>query len=668
MKISVKLAVSYCILIVCILAVGISAYAVASNSLIESYNSSTKQSLDTLGEYIEYAFSDISSEAVGYVVDTEMVQFVSGKMDAGTKLGYFNEQKDVLLNKVTSDSFISNIHFLSDEVQALTTAKKSIDKGYSSFIGTSQGKAFSADASKCWIGSMPELDGLMQLDSESYAVRVVKQFYKVNAVLIVDIDKQAVLDSMSRIQLGEGSNLVFVTQDGQDLYQDGSRGSDFAELSFYKEAVESEETLGTIEDVEYNGKKNLFLYRKIGDTGCMVCALVPNSVITAQVAQIGYVVIGGAAISIIIALVVAIGISTGINKSIKHMVVKMREISKGNMGARMEIAGKSEFALISEQMNEMLDSVCKLLSDVKTMSLKVSDSAADINNSSTVIEESALYISTSMADVQSGLSSQATDTESCNQQMDGLADCIGQVVSHTEHIRDIAGNAELYITSSRDAIDGLKEKAEETSKITYDIIDTIEELRIQTKKIDKILQTVYEIADETSMLSLNASIEASRAGEAGRGFAVVASEIGKLADQSMQATNEIGKIIAGIGDTTTLAVERAGKAGETINRQEEAVNTTLVAFTNMVEQLNQLVLKVGSITERAMDMSEQKDEAVRNMQSISEVTQSAVEAVIEVNEKTVQQEAEVGKLSKLSAEMEVQIRELEKTLQRFKLN
>ncbi len=668
MKISTKLALSYCILIICILTVGISAYSVASNSLIGNYKSSTEQSLDTLGDYFEYAFGDISSETVSYVVDPEMVQFVSGKMDEGTKLTYFNSQKDALVSKVASNSFISNMHFLSDSSQAITTAKKSIDNGYSSFVATEQGEIFAADATKCWIGQMPMLDTLLQLDSDTYAVRVVKRFYKVNAVLIVDIDKQAVLDGMNRIQLGEESNLVFITQDGQDLYQDGSRNNTFSKLDFYKDALESEEALGTVENVEYNGNKNLFIYRKIGDTGCMVCALVPNSVITSQVANIGYVVIGGAVISTVIALIVAIGISTGINKSIKHFITKMRQISKGDMGARMELTGKSEFALISEQMNEMLDSVCKLLSDVKTMSLKVSDSAADINNSSTVIEESALYISTAMADVQSGLSSQAADTESCNQQMDGLADCIGEVVNNTENIKDIAGNTELYITSSRDAIDGLKEKAAETSKITYDIIETIEELRIQTKKIDKILHTVYGIADETSMLALNASIEASRAGEAGRGFAVVAGEIGKLADQSMQATNEIGKIIAGIGDTTALAVEKAGTAGETISRQEEAVNTTLMAFGNMVEQLNQLVAKVGTISQRATDMSVQKDEAIRNVQGISDVTQSAVEAVIEVNEKTVKQEEEVVKLAKLSAEMEVQIKELEKTLQRFKLN
>ncbi|MBQ8591656.1 MAG: hypothetical protein IJ485_02765 [Lachnospiraceae bacterium] len=662
-----KLVGSYSILIACILAVGLTAYAVASNALIDSYKNATKQSLDMLGEYIEYGFENVNSEAVVYLVDEEMMLYVAGKMDKGEQLSYFNKQKTNLLNKATVDLFIGNISFLSDDAPALTTAKQSIDKGYSFYTATEQGTTFMEDQTKCWLGASSGLDTQMQVDSDSYAVRLVKQFYKKNALLIIDIDKQAIVDSLNRIQPGEGSGLVFITPDGRELHQDGSRESLVTGTEFYANAMASEEVQGVVEDVEYQGKKSLFLYRKIGDTGCIVCALIPNAIVTAQVSKIRWVVIGGAMISCLLAIAVAFAISAGIHKTVRHMIKNMRLIAQGNMDVRMKLAGKSEFAQISEQMNKMLDSMTSLLAGVKKVSLKVADSAGNVNSSSSAIKESTIYISNAMNDIENGLSSQADDTISCCGQLDGLAGSIGEVAERSEDIREIAGNTEVYIENSRSAINSLKEKAEETSQITYDIIGAIENLRMKSSKIDQIIQTVYDIADETSLLSLNASIEAARAGAQGKGFQVIAEEIRKLADQSMTATKEIGTIVSDISSTTVQAVETAGKAGETINRQEEAVDSALLAFTNMVEQLGQLMEKVSSITQSAVAMGGQKEEALRNMESISEVTQSAVDAVVSVNEKTVHQEAEVQKLAELSKEMEKQVKELEESLQQFKL-
>ena len=485
--------------------------------------------------------------------------------------------------------------------------------------------------------------------------------------MFIDIDKQAIIDCLNRIQPGIGSSLVFITPDGRELYQDGTRENLLYGSDFYTKALESEESQGIIENVKYKGQKSLFMYRKIDDTGCLICVLIPNSIVTDQVSQIRWVVGSGAFISCLIALTVALIISSGIHKTVKHMIKNMHLISQGNMEVRMKLTGKSELAQISQHMNTMLDSMTLLLADVKKVSIKVSDSANKINNSSVSIKESTLYISDAMNDIAKGLSSQADDTISCCGQLDALANSISEVAEHSENIRGITSNTEIYIENSRNAINSLKEKAAETSHITYSIIGDIENLRIKSSKIGNIIQTVYDIADETSLLSLNASIEAARAGAQGRGFQVIAEQIKKLADQSMTATKEIGIISNDISDTTSQVVETASKAEKTISRQEDAVDGVLLTFTDMIKQLGDLMEKVTLITQSATSMNNQKDEALRNMGNISDVTQLAVNEVVNVNGKTVHQGAEVKKLSEVSKEMEKQVKELETSLKQFNL-
>lgn len=667
-RLTVKLAVSYSVLVFCILVVGLLSYEVASDAIIESYQSSSIQSLDMIGEYIEYGFENVSAQAVTYLVDEELGLYLSGKLSQGEQLSYYNKQKTALLNKVSADTFISGLYFLSDDAPSLSAGSKSLDHTYTAVMETSQKEAAASDSqSDFWIGEMREIDELLGIDSDSYAVRVLKQFYKKNAVLMIDIDKQAITDILNGIDPGEGSCVVFVTGDGRELYQDGSRSADLGQTSFYQTAVQSGETLGCIENVEFQGNKSLFLYRKIGDTGSMVCVLLPNTLLTSQVSGIRYVAAGVLILSCLLALVIAVGISAGINRTVKYMIQNMRSIAAGNMDVRMCITGKSEFAQMAAQMNVMLDSVSVLLENIKKVSKKVADSANDVYDSSFSIKDSTLHISQVMNSLEDGMSSQSKDTVSCCVQLDGLAERIGEVADRSEDIRMITKNTETYIENSKDALDSLRVKTGETSQTTYSIIESIEALRVKTEKIDKIINTVLEIADETALLSLNASIESARAGEQGRGFQVIAGEIRKLADQSMVATREIGNIVEDISQTTLQVVETAGQAEQIIGRQNEAVDSVLDAFANMIMELKQLMNSVSSITQGAVNMGSRKEEAVRNMETIASVTQATVESVVTVKERTMHQEVEVDKLTILSQEMQKQVSELEESLQKFRL-
>lgn len=667
-SITAKLLLSYGALAVCILAVGLLAYTVAAQAIMESYRTSVKQSLEMLGEYMEYGLENASTQAVTYLADAEMGNYLSGRMAQGDRLSYYNRTRTNLLNKASADLFISNLYLLSDQAPSLSTGNNSLEKTYSVFLETPQGQeALAENQSFLWFGRIPEVDEMFGVNPDSYAVRMVKQFYRMDAAILIDIDKGVIQDILTKAAPGEGSSALFVTGDGRVLRQDGSSPEGVYGSEFYQAAVNGGEESGTIENVEFGGTGNLFIYRRIADTDAMVCVLLPNALLTSQVSGIQYVTAGALIISGMLALIIALKISLGMNRTVSHMVRNMGLIAQGDMDVRMQLAGEKEFVRLSEQMNRMLDGVSALLSRIKTLGGGVSDSANLVNGSSFSIKEATRRITDVMGSLEEGMSDQAQDTAACCMQLEGLAGQIGEVAERAQDIRAITENTKTCIQNSGDAIDSLKQRARETSQITYSILESIGRFREKSQKIDQIIQVVYGIADETGLLSLNASIESARAGEQGQGFSVIAEEIRKLADQTMAATREIGEIVDDISATTLAMVQTAGQAEKIIGRQDESVDNAMAAFSDMLGQLGQLMEKVARITGSAVSMGSQKEAALRSMENISQVTRSAVASVQTVNERTVLQEEEVEKLMLLSDEMQKQVMELEEALRQFKM-
>lgn len=127
-NITTKLLLSYGVLAVCILVVGLLSYTVAARAIMESYKASAMQSLDMLGEYIEYGLENASAQAVTYLADAEMGNYLSGRMAQGDQISYYSRTRTALINKASADLFISNLYLLSDQAPSLSTGSKSLEK------------------------------------------------------------------------------------------------------------------------------------------------------------------------------------------------------------------------------------------------------------------------------------------------------------------------------------------------------------------------------------------------------------------------------------------------------------------------------------------------------------------------------------------------------------
>ena len=205
----------------------------------------------------------------------------------------------------------------------------------------------------------------------------------------------------------------------------------------------------------------------------------------------------------------------------------------------------------------------------------------------------------------------------------------------------------------------LEDRVKDTTMITKDIIRDISELEKESRAINSIILTINDIADETNLLSLNASIEAARAGEAGKGFAVVSEEIRKLAEQSSEAGTQIGEIIARIQARMVKTIETAKKAEDIVSYQSDALGDTVNVFEDIKGHVNTLANDLDTISDNIQLIAVAKDDTLEAIASISATSNETEAASSELSRNAERQKKavevlynEVKLLKKNSADLE----------------
>ena len=260
---------------------------------------------------------------------------------------------------------------------------------------------------------------------------------------------------------------------------------------------------------------------------------------------------------------------------------------------------------------------------------------------------------------------QAKDAENCLTRMDDLSKKIGVVSENTGKIADIADVTKSTVSDGLATIDTLQDKVKATTQVTAEVISNIEDLEKASQSIANIVGAINDIADETSLLSLNASIEAARAGDAGRGFAVVAESIRKLAEQSLNSVNEIRNIVGKIQKQTVDTVEVAKQAELIVNSQEEALKATIDVFHDIDKHVSGLAENLSQISAGIDAMEGAKKDTLAAIESISAVAEETASAVTEVNEAAGRQLEAVKKLNNESEELIGRSEDLVEAINKF---
>ena len=212
------------------------------------------------------------------------------------------------------------------------------------------------------------------------------------------------------------------------------------------------------------------------------------------------------------------------------------------------------------------------------------------------------------------------------------------------------------------------DKAETSKEKSKDVYNTIEGVDTSTKNAESIINLITEIAQQTNLLALNASIEAARAGEAGKGFAVVAEEIRKLAESTANAIDDISKIISDIQLSVVNVVNTMGEVNEIALGQNKSIDNTGNIFNRIESKVKELLSKIEDIHKISNGISENKDNIIISMQSISATTEENTAGTQEVSASTEEQLASIEEIVSIAENSKELAEVLKEDIERFKLD
>ena len=498
--------------------------------------------------------------------------------------------------------------------------------------------------------------------------------------VVVDVDYDEIANHIASINMGENAILALITPDGREISYKNIPVSDEAEgqandsldteyivnSELYDKILASEENGGS-EYVEYEGEKYLLLYNKLESQGFMMVSLVPESYIIADADETARITAAAVAVTALIVIVIGFILSTSMGTTIRKIMNGLEKASTGDLTVDIHTRRKDEFMILCESTNQMLGNIRALINKADTVAKALGNASERVGGNSGILLEETKSITTSISDVEKGIVMQANDAENCLTRMDDLSKKIGVVSENTGKIADIADVTKSTVSDGLATIDTLQDKVKATTQVTAEVISNIEDLEKASQSIANIVGAINDIADETSLLSLNASIEAARAGDAGRGFAVVADEIRKLAEQSVDSVNEIRKIVDDINAKTNDTVNIAKKAEDVVEIQGESLQNAEHVFDKIQEQFTELISNLDEITNGIDTIADAKAQTIDAIQSISAVSQETAAASEEVTETANRQLQQVEALNEAAQNLNQNSSALANAIDLFKI-
>lgn len=274
-------------------------------------------------------------------------------------------------------------------------------------------------------------------------------------------------------------------------------------------------------------------------------------------------------------------------------------------------------------------------------------------------------ISDAMASIEEGVTNQAADTEQCYQLMTNLSEQINELYRSTGTIDHVIGETKGKVKEGMDVIDDLERKSTEAVEITKSVEVDMKGLLNKSLAIESIVGAILDIAEQTTLLSLNASIEAARAGETGLGFAVVAEEIRKLSNQSKEAVDGIRSIVEEIKKASNTAVVTVKEATDIVTGQHKALKQSVTVFEEIEDYVSELVENMTIISSGVIKIDDTKKDTLLAITSISEVASETTAATEEVGATILSQVDAVEEMNKLAKELEENVKSLEGQIQQF---
>ncbi len=277
---------------------------------------------------------------------------------------------------------------------------------------------------------------------------------------------------------------------------------------------------------------------------------------------------------------------------------------------------------------QLQNSLRKIVNNIKVSAADLTVSADQLTGLAQGTKETVDGVYGSLEEITKGSVTQADETGVARQNVDMIGEQITYITEEVDYLTQNAEQMAEAEKASETIIDELNASNEETVASVTKVADQINALHDSIASIQSAITMIQNIAEETDLLSLNASIEAARAGEAGRGFAVVALQISKLAEQSNTAAAEVEQIIAEIISESNKMVEVMDVVKVKMDQQKQKLDETMDKSNAVAVGVSRSLDNIESIREKVDVLSESGDaiqDVVHNLASISEQNEASTQ-------------------------------------------
>ncbi len=474
-----------------------------------------------------------------------------------------------------------------------------------------------------------------------------------------DLDYDEYAKSLSDVKLeGMDSSYVYVVKnDGTMLYHPTKeKVGQPVENAVIKGVVQQLQD-GTKPDtavVEYvfNGTTKYSAYTILNNENILVLTADESEALSGITTVTGAAV-GISAVVVLLAIIICFILGRRLMRPLVKVSTIIEEIANGDINADFGMVKETndEIGLIIEKMKELTQSLGNIVGKIRNSSDTMSANSYELNDTSSQTLAANNEISKAVEDVAEGSTGMAASISKINE---NLLEMSNETKDINESVNEIRNQTTAVQDSSKIMNDKIKSMQDSSHKMDEGISaisKRIETVNTTVDKVSNIVSVIEEISSETNLLSLNASIEAARAGDAGKGFAVVAQEIRVLSDNTNTELENIKQIISSLVEECRYCVQASGTIVEDNAKQKEEIKAVLDEFGSLDEQIQKTAEKADEIEELVTAMIELNDDITKSSNSLTDVSAANAAATEEMNANIEELNAMMNGVSEMAGHM-----------------